>query len=116
MDTAMVIAGATASGPTVAASNNEALARTIPAIAWMFRIEEHPSWETLSEMRMKMRAEVPLSKFRVRDLLGLAEGQVFATLSPDTEDVPIRIGNVQLGWSEFEVVEQKMALRVTRLD
>ena len=65
---------------------------------------------------MMLRAEVPLNRFRVRDLLTLAAGQVFETLSPGTEDVPLKIGQVQLGWSEFEVVERRMALRVTRLD
>lgn len=93
-----------------------ALERAAQQVDWMSRIEEHPAWQTLSQMRMTLRAEVPLSRFRVRDLLGLAEGQVFGTISPDTEDVPVRIGNVHLGWSEFEVVDQRMALRVTRLE
>jgi flagellar motor switch protein FliN/FliY len=56
-----------------------------------------------------------LSRFRVKDLLGLAEGQVFGSVCSDTEDVPLRVGDVQLGWTEFEVVEQKIALRLTRL-
>lgn len=115
MGTAMTIAGLT-HGTASPVTTGLELARTAPIVPWMSRVEEHPSWETLSQMRMKLRAEVPLNRFRVRDLLALAEGQVFETLSPDTEDVPIKIGDVQLGWSEFEVVEQQMALRVTRLD
>jgi hypothetical protein len=51
----------------------------------------------------------------VRDLLEMKAGQVFETLLPSTEDVPVRVGQVQLGWSEFEVLEQRMALRLTRL-
>jgi flagellar motor switch protein FliN/FliY len=51
----------------------------------------------------------------VRDLLALKEGQVFESLSPATDDVPVRVGQAQLGWSEFEVLEQRMALRLTRL-
>lgn len=88
----------------------------VAVAGWMPRIEEHPAWEMLSQIGMTLRAEVALEGFRVRDLLTLAAGQVFETSSPDTDDVPIRIGNVQLGWGEFEVVEQQMALRVTRLD
>jgi flagellar motor switch protein FliN/FliY len=34
---------------------------------------------------------------------------------PDSEDVPVKVGQVQLGWSEFEVVEQQLAVRLTRL-
>jgi flagellar motor switch protein FliN/FliY len=54
-------------------------------------------------------------QFKVRDLLALKEGQVFESLSPATDDVPVRVGQTQLGWSEFEVQDQRMALRLTRL-
>ena len=91
------------------------LANIRPEAPWMMRIEEHPSWETLAQLRVTMRAGVALNRFRVRDLLDMKEGQVFESLSPATEDVPVRIGQTQLGWSEFEVVEQRMALRLTRL-
>jgi flagellar motor switch protein FliN/FliY len=82
---------------------------------WMTRIEEHPSWETLSQLRITMRVGVPLNRFRVRDVLMLKVGQVFESASPETEDVPLMVGQVQLGWSEFEVVDQRLGLRLTRL-
>lgn len=85
-------------------------------LPWMLRIEDHPNWEVISQVRMQMRAEAAFGDFTVRDLLTLAEGQVFVTRLPASEDVPIKIDSVQLGWSEFEVVEQRMALRVTRLE
>lgn len=91
------------------------VARTAPKAPWMMRIEEHPSWQTLAQLRVTMRAGVALDGLRVRDLLAMKEGQVFESLSPATEDVPVRVGHVQLGWSEFEVQEQRMALRLTRL-
>jgi flagellar motor switch/type III secretory pathway protein FliN len=91
------------------------LERVLPAALWMMRIEEHPSWETLAQLRVMMRVGVALNRFKVRDLLALKVGQVFESVSPETEDVPLMIGQVQLGWSEFEVVEQRMGLRLTRL-
>jgi flagellar motor switch/type III secretory pathway protein FliN len=91
------------------------LMRVAPKVPWMMRIEEHPSWGTLAQLRVTVRAGVLLSRFRVRDLLAMKEGQVFESRSPATEDVPVRAGQVQLGWSEFEVLEQRMALRLTRL-
>jgi flagellar motor switch/type III secretory pathway protein FliN len=91
------------------------LTRLAPKVPWMMRIEEHPSWGTLAQLRVTVRAGVLLSHFKVRDLLAIKEGQVFESLSPATEDVPVRAGQVQLGWSEFEVLEQRMALRLTRL-
>jgi flagellar motor switch protein FliM len=90
-------------------------ARAVVVVPWMSRIEEHPSWETLSQMRMTMRAQIPLYHFKVQNLLALKEGQVFESLSPNTDDVPLKFGRMQLGWGEFEVAEQQIALRVTRL-
>lgn len=81
----------------------------------MVKIEEHPAWCVLARLPITMTAEIALGRFKVRDLLGLAQGQVFESVSPDTEDVPLKVGSVQLGWTEFEVVEQKIALRLTRL-
>ena len=91
------------------------VAKTAPAVPWMARIEEHPSWEMLAGLRVTLRAVVALDKFRVRDLLSLKEGQIVESLSPDTDDVTLLIGQVQIGWSEFEVLDQRMALRLTRL-
>ena len=91
------------------------LARTVPTTPWIMRIEEHSSWETLAQLRMTIRVGVALKYFRVRDLLAIEAGQIFESFSPATEDVPVMIGRVQIGWGEFEVVDQLMALRLTRL-
>ena len=91
------------------------LARVAPTDPWMTRIEEHPSWEMLAQLRTSIRAGVSLRGFTVRDLLAMKEGQVFESVSSATEDVPVTIGEVQVGWSEFEVLEHTMALRLTRL-
>ena len=32
-----------------------------------------------------------------------------------SDDIPMKIGSVQITWGEFEVVEHTMALRVTRV-
>ena len=81
----------------------------------MERIEEHADWWLLSRVPMLLTAGVPLPKFRVRDLLGLKAGQMIESCSAITDDVPLKIGPVHLGWIEFEVVEQRMAVRLTRL-
>jgi flagellar motor switch/type III secretory pathway protein FliN len=87
----------------------------VPNAPWMMRIEEHPCWEALAQLRVTLRVGIALNRFRVRDLLTLKEGQVFESLSPATDDVPVRVGQTQLGWSEFEVLQQRMSLRLTRL-
>jgi len=91
------------------------LNETCAVSSWMTSVEDHPSWRALGELRVALAVAVALHRFTVKDLLELREGQVFKTLSPTTEDVPLMIGHVQLGWSEFEAVEQRMAMRLTRL-
>jgi flagellar motor switch protein FliN/FliY len=104
----------TRSAESVRATGLELIPKT-PKVPWMMRIEEHPSWEKLAQLRTSIRAEVALDSFTVRDLLAMKEGQVFESLSPATEDVPVKIGQVHVGWSEFEVLDHTMALRLTRL-
>jgi len=86
-----------------------------PVATGMAGIEKHPDWLVLSRIPMRLNAGIPLPSFRVKDLLGLRSGQMLHSTWPCTDDVPLKIGAVQLSWSEFEVVEQRMAVRLTRL-
>jgi flagellar motor switch protein FliM len=58
---------------------------------------------------------VPVREFRVRHLLALAPGNVIASEWRNGEDVPLAAGAVRLAWSEFEVLDTQLAVRVTRL-
>lgn len=83
--------------------------------AGIAKVEEHRDWEVLSRVPMLLTAGVAVPKFRVRDLLALKPGQMVESVAAISEEVPVKIGAVQLGWIEFEVVEQRMAVRLTRL-
>ncbi len=79
------------------------------------RVEQHPQWPLLSRLPMPLVVAVEVPSFKVHHLLTLAVGQVIATASPVSEDLPIQIAEVHLGWGEFEVIEHRMAIRLTRL-
>lgn len=101
-------------------TESAANAHVIAAVAteqrpWMVRIEEHPGWPVLSQLTVPLSAEVALKGFKIRDLVALKQGQVIESGWRETEDVPVKVGGVQVGWSEFEVVEQKLQVRMTRL-
>lgn len=81
----------------------------------MERIEEHAEWPLLSQLPVRLTASIPLRRFKVKDLLALSAGHTLVSDWLAHEEVPVKIGAVQLSWSEFEVMEQKMALRLTRL-
>ncbi|HVZ85058.1 MAG TPA: FliM/FliN family flagellar motor C-terminal domain-containing protein [Terracidiphilus sp.] len=69
----------------------------------------------VARMPVELDVAVPVREFRVRDLLNLNRGQVIATQWAHGEDMPLAAGEVQLAWSEFEVVDTRLAVRVTRL-
>ena len=71
--------------------------------------------EPLARLPVELDVAVPVRDFRVRNLLALEPGQVIETQWAHGEDLPLAAGDVQLAWSEFEVVDSELAVRVTRL-
>src|ERR1700741_3667551 len=68
-----------------------------------------------AKLPLQLDLRIPLPSFRVQNLLSLEKGQVIETAWQHTEDLPLWSGGVHLVWTEFEVVAQKLAARVTRL-
>jgi len=69
----------------------------------------------VARLPVELDVAVPVREFRVRNLLALEPGQVIETQWAHGEDMPLAAGEVQLAWSEFEVVDAELAVRVTRL-
>jgi flagellar motor switch protein FliN/FliY len=69
----------------------------------------------IARLPVELEVAVPVRDFRVRNLLALTPGQVIETQWAHGEDMPLAAGDVQLAWSEFEVVETQLAVRLTRL-
>jgi hypothetical protein len=79
------------------------------------QIEHHPEWPLLSRIPLLLTAGIKLPHFKVKDLLALRLESVVETPCGSTADVPLICGDVQMGWAEFEVMEQRLAVRITRL-
>jgi len=78
-------------------------------------MESHPAWPMISRLPVMLGVNIPLTGFRVCDLLALEPGQTILSKWVATEEVPLKVGTLQLSWGEFEVVDDVMALRLTRL-
>jgi flagellar motor switch protein FliM len=74
-----------------------------------------PISQPMSRLPVELEVSVPVREFRVRHLLTLGSGQVIETQWAHDEDMPLSAGEVQLAWSEFEVVDSHLAVRLTRL-
>jgi flagellar motor switch/type III secretory pathway protein FliN len=53
--------------------------------------------------------------FNVRDLLGLTIGSIVETAYHQSSDLPLRVNGQLVGWTEFEVVGERLAVRLTDL-
>jgi flagellar motor switch/type III secretory pathway protein FliN len=69
----------------------------------------------LARLAVELDVAIPVRDFRVRNLLVLEPGQVIETQWQQGEDMPLTAGSVQLAWSEFEVIDSRLAVRITRL-
>lgn len=66
-------------------------------------------------LRCQTTVEIPAAKFTVGNLLNLRPGSVVQTATRVANDVPIRINKTLLGWGRFEVVGDRLAVRITEL-
>jgi flagellar motor switch protein FliN/FliY len=69
----------------------------------------------VARLPVEVDVAVPIRKFRVRNLLALAVGAVIPSQWLYGEDMPLAARGAQLAWAEFEVIDQKLAIRITRL-
>ena len=70
---------------------------------------------SVARLLVELDVAIPVREFRVRNLLALESVQVIETQWAHGEDMPLASGEVQLAWSEFEVVESELAVRNTLL-
>jgi flagellar motor switch/type III secretory pathway protein FliN len=57
--------------------------------------------------------ELPVVRFTIGDLLTLAKGSIVETACHHTSDVPLRVNRLLIGWTEFEVIGDRLAVRIT---
>ncbi len=100
----------------VAASNPADEQALIPSPAGRPAEGEPAAWSgAVAHLPVELDVTVPVRQFRVRNLLDLEPGQVIESQWGYSEDVPLGSVEVQLAWSEFEVVDTRLAVRITRL-
>ena len=69
--------------------------------------------ESVPWLPCTLSVEVPVVRFTIADLLGLKEGVIVETGCGYTSDLPLRVNRMLIGWTEFEVVGERLAVRIT---
>ena len=69
----------------------------------------------VARLPVELDVAIPLRGFRVKDLLALEPGRLIESAWSNGVDLPLAAGDVQLAWSEFEVIDTALVVRLTRL-
>ncbi len=72
-------------------------------------------WEEANELSCLLSVDLPVQTFTVRELLRLKPGVVLETKSANSADVPVVVNSQRIAWAEFEVVGQRLGIRITEL-
>jgi flagellar motor switch/type III secretory pathway protein FliN len=72
-------------------------------------------WRIALRLPCLLTVDLPLPNFKLADFLKVQRGSVIATNWHVSRDVPLRINGTLIGWSEFEVVGNRLAVRLTEL-
>lgn len=72
-------------------------------------------WARVETLPCLLSIEISVPSFTVADLVHLARGRVIATRWTVGQDVPLRVNGELIAWSEFEVVQNRLAARLTEL-
>ncbi len=77
--------------------------------------EQKDPGESLPWLPCKLALDIPVVKFTVSDLLSLTRGSIVETAYHQSSDLPLRVNGQLVGWTEFEVVGERLAVRLTDL-
>ena len=72
-------------------------------------------WVRVDSLPCLLTIEISVPGFTVADLVNLERGRIIASRWTVGQDVPLRINDALIAWSEFEVVQNRLAVRLTEL-
>ena len=69
--------------------------------------------EAMPWLPCTLTLEIPVVRFTIGDLLSLKKGSIVETACHHTSDVPLRVNQLLIGWTEFDVIGDRLAVRIT---
>jgi flagellar motor switch/type III secretory pathway protein FliN len=79
------------------------------------RPQDREPGEFLPWLPCTLALDLPVVNFTVGDLLSLTNGSIVETAYHQSSDLPLRVNGQLVGWTEFEVVGERLAVRLTDL-
>ncbi len=79
------------------------------------RTDLEERWRRYEVLPCKLSVELAVPQFTVAKLMGLRPGTVIDTGTLEGSDVPLRVNGALVGFTEFEVIGNRLAVRITDL-
>jgi flagellar motor switch/type III secretory pathway protein FliN len=76
---------------------------------------QEAAWAHVRGLPCQLSAEVPIPQFTIRKLLDLAPGVILDTHYEEGSHVPVLVNGEMIGWGEFDVLDETLAIRLTEL-
>lgn len=99
---------------TMSANPNPADVRAMIPFPDDSHLPKEPT-ERFPWLKCTITLDLPVVRFTIGNLLELRIGTVVETACKATSDVPVRINGTLIGWTEFEVIGNSLAVRITEL-
>jgi flagellar motor switch/type III secretory pathway protein FliN len=97
--------------PTTLTETAPSNAQTAPAGPSVFA----DPWAGFLHIPLLISIDAPIAGLTVRELFRLERGSIVATSQSTDANVPVRAGGALIGWGEFQVLGEKLALRLAEL-
>ncbi len=72
-------------------------------------------WPEALELPCQLYVALEVPHFTIRDLLCLRVNSVVDTRRREGAHVPVLVNSVMVGWSEFDVIDGRLAVRMTEM-
>jgi flagellar motor switch protein FliN/FliY len=72
-------------------------------------------WPAFQNLSCQLSLEIPVPGFTIATLLRLAANDVINTRWLQGSDVPLHVNGKLIGWTEFEVIDDHLAARLTQI-
>jgi flagellar motor switch protein FliN/FliY len=67
------------------------------------------------ELPCQLSVALDVPHFTIRDLLSLSVNSLVDTRRREGAHVPVRVNGVMVGWAEFDVIDGRLAVRLTEM-
>jgi flagellar motor switch protein FliN/FliY len=89
---------------------NETQARVVEAIP-----PSRELWPEALELPCQLHVALDVPHFTIRDLLSLSVNSLVDTQRREGAHVPVRVNSIMVGWAEFDVIDGRLAVRMTEM-